>query len=66
MSTTSIRFRPLQGFAESRSGLLECFSCGAHVPRLARYLDDRGVVVLLCEGCEEDVLDEIEQEDDAD
>ena len=59
MSPASIRLKPLGTFEERNGPDLECFSCGGYVPRLARFRDERGAVVLLCPECEADVLEEL-------
>ncbi len=59
MSPISIRLRPLGSFEDGAGSLLECFGCGAYAPRLARFLDDRRELQLLCAGCEADVLEEL-------
>lgn len=56
-----IQLTPLGCHARSVSGQeVECDGCGAFVPRLARFRDERAAEVLLCQECEADVLEEIE------
>lgn len=53
---------PLGNSSTLSHGFLECFSCGALEHRLARFEDDRGELILLCDECEEDVLDGLAEE----
>lgn len=52
---------PLGSRQTLADGFLECFSCGALEHGLARFENERGEIILLCDECAEDVLDELEE-----